>query len=299
MLRRCLESLITQVPPPGWSFEVCVIENDAEPRSREVVESVAGQAAIPVRYYQEARRGIPFARNKTIEVSLANGYGWMALIDDDEAARPGWLTHLVEAAIAHGADVVNGPVHRIFHAPLPDWWKSLKPLAAPTGHVLNEAPTNNTLLSTRLVAKDGLGLRFEEALTFGYEDIDFFARAHKQGARIVWVAEAIVDEEIPETRISPWRLLRRVEMQAASLSFASKLRRGAFKATLRFGPKGARRAVEGVITAIPAGIVWLFNRRAGRRMLFQSAQRSLKGIGNLRGLTTSFKPDYYNTIDGN
>lgn len=297
MLRRCLESLMVQELPAGWRFEICVIENDVEPRSRSTVEEVAAASPVPIHYHQEPRRGIPIARNKTIEVALAKAYDWMALIDDDETARAGWLAALVGAVRDHGADVANGPVFRIYHAPLPDWWTPLKPVTSATGTALREAPTNNTLLSTRLVASNGLGLRFDEALTFGYEDIDFFSRAHARGAKIIWAAEAAVDEEIPETRISSWRLLSRVEMQASSLAFATKLRRGWLKAWLKYGVRGVRRLVAGALLTVPAGLVWLVDRKRGTRMLFRAASRCLKGWGHLRGLT-KFAPDYYKTIDG-
>ena len=298
MLMRCLDSLVLQDGlPEGWRFEICVIENDAEPHSRAAVEAVAARSSVPIHYVQEPRRGIPFARNRTIAVSLARGYQWMALIDDDEQAPPEWLATLVMAALAHRADVASGPVRRRYASELPDWWVPLKVPTEPTGHELDEAPTNNTLMSIRLASREGMALRFEEALTFGYEDIDFFRRAHALGAKIIWVAEAFVEEEIPATRISPWRLLKRVEMQAAGLAFAAGLRKGKLDAWARFGIKGVRRIVSGLLLMAVALLVYPLHKRRGTRLFFSALARIMKGYGHLRGLLY-FPPAYYATIDG-
>lgn len=298
MLARCLESLIVQEGlPDGWRYEICVVENDAEPHSRAAVEAIAARSAVPLHYTQEPRRGIPMARNRTIAVSLERGYQWMALIDDDELAPKQWLATLANAVATFGADVANGPIARTYEAEIPDWWKPLKVPSVPTGHEIDEAPTNNTLLSIRLVSPDGMGLRFEEALTFGYEDIDFFRRAHALGAKIIWVKEAFVEEEIPATRVAPRRLLQRVEMAGAALSFATRLRKGPVKAWGRFGFKGLRRIASGVVMLLPALLLRPFGKDRSRRLFFSAMTRIRKGYGNLRGLTR-YCPDYYATIDG-
>lgn len=298
MLTRCLESLIRQQGlPDGWRHEICVVENDSVPRSRGAVEAIAARSGVPVHYVQEPRRGIPFARNRTITASLERGYHWMALIDDDEEAPPHWLATLAAAVLQHGADVGSGPVNRRYAGSLPAWWVPLKVPPGPTGSELKEAPTNNTLLSIRLVSSGGMGLRFEEALTFGYEDIDFFRRARAKGAKIIWVTEAYVEEEIPEARMSPWRLLRRIEMQSAGLAFATRLREGKTRAWARFGIKSLRRIAAGGLLVIPAVLLYPLHRRWGTWLFFRSLTRVMRGYGNMRGLL-HFPPDYYATIDG-
>lgn len=298
MLQDCVASLLAQQLSENWQVEVCVVENDATPNSRAVVEGVSPLSPIKVRYYQEPRRGIPFARNKTLEVGLANGYDWIVMIDDDERADPTWLACLMRTAVEHGADVVSGPVRRTYEAPPPKWWKLLKPIAGPAGTVLDEAPTNNTLLSARLIRPDGANLRFAEALTFGFEDIDFFSRAHKLGYRIVWSPDAFVEETIPASRVQPERLIARVQATAAAQVLASKIRRGAPRTFSMFILKGIRRVIGG---AVACALFWP-GKRAGSEKATNSYYRGrlrlARGLGIFRGLLTIL-PNYYSTVDGN
>ncbi|PTW60424.1 GT2 family glycosyltransferase [Breoghania corrubedonensis] len=298
MLRRCIDSILAQQVPEGWRFEICVVENDAEPHSRHVVEVAADLGTAPIHYYQEPRRGIPIARNRTLEVALARGYDWIALIDDDELAHPDWLARHIEAALRYKADVVCGPVQRKYEQLPPEWWKALKPAATLAGAVLEEAPTNNTFLSSALIRPDGSDLSFDERLTFGYEDIDFFRRAHAKGHRIVWMPDAIVEEEIPASRVEPERLLSRVEMQATSLTYTTILRHGFWTAFARFAPKAARRIVSGFVMIIIGRMLGLIDKRQGRNTYYRARTKVARGIGNARGLMRSFG-DYYGRIDGN
>lgn len=298
MLQACIDSLVAQQLADDWQVEVCVVENDKTPNSRGVVEAVPAASPVKVHYYQEPRRGIPFARNKTLEVGLANGYDWIVLIDDDERADPTWLAALMRTAIDHGADVVSGPVRRSYEAPPPKWWKLLKPIIGPAGMPLDEAPTNNTLLSTRLIRPDGANLRFAEALTFGYEDIDFFSRAHKLGYRIVWCPDAFVEETIPASRVQPERLIARVQSTAAAQVLASKIRRGGARTFAKFLIKGIRRVVGGALTC---ALFWPGKRAGSEKAthsFYRGRLRLARGLGIFRGLFTIL-PNYYSTLDGN
>ncbi|WP_370677008.1 glycosyltransferase family 2 protein [Pleomorphomonas sp. PLEO] len=298
MLRDCVESLLAQQLADDWQVEVCVVENDATPNSRGVVETMPTSSPVKVRYYQEPRRGIPFARNKTLEVGLANGYDWIVLIDDDERADPTWLACLMRTAIEHGADVVSGPVRRSYEAPPPKWWKLLKPIVGPAGMPLDEAPTNNTLLSAKLIRPDGGALRFAEALTFGYEDIDFFSRAYKLGFRIVWSPDAFVEETIPASRVQPERLIARVHSTAAAQVLAAKIRHGDVPTVAKFALKGIRRLVSG---AFQCALFWPGKGLGWEKptnSYYRGRLRLARGLGIYRGLFTIL-PNYYNTVDGN
>ena len=252
MLRRCIESVLAQAMPEGWRFEICVVENDAEPQSREVVEDCAGNGAVPVHYYQEPRRGIPYARNKTLEVALARGYGWLALIDDDEVARPDWLANFIRGAKDFNALIVTGPIEFRYEIDPPAWSTLNLYPDVPSGYVVDQASTNNAFFSTELIRPEGGNLRFDERFTAGYEDMDFFRRAHGSGHKIVWVADAIVEEEVPASRVTTDRILERMGMIANSNTYAVVLSDGALPAIARYGPKNLRRLVAGSICVVIA-----------------------------------------------
>ncbi|MBG6154074.1 glycosyltransferase [Roseibium album] len=299
MLKACLASLDRLVGPESTELSIVVVENDPKPyfagASAEEARSVL---QIPVFFYHEGRKGIPFARNTALEAALEHDPDWVALIDDDERAEPDWIEKLLQACKTFSAEVANGPVRRIYEKPAPHWWKSqlLKP--RPTGTEITEAPTNNVLINARIIRADGLGLRFDERLTFGSEDIDFFRRTHAAGAKMIWVDDAFVEEDIPASRVTTKRLLSRMHMAATSGAFNIVLREGRGKAALHFIPKSTRRMVFGLLATLFGFCLKPFARQRGEKLFYYGLIRLMKGSGNLRGLLGRAH-NYYDVIDGN
>lgn len=299
MLRACLNSLDKLVRPEETELCVVVVENDAVPFfTGEAAAETKAAFTIPIFFNHEPRRGIPFARNSALEAALEHDPDWVALIDDDERAEPDWIEKLLAACKAFDAEVANGPVRRIYEKPAPHWWKSqlLKP--RPTGTEITEAPTNNVLISARILRKDGLGLRFDERLTFGSEDIDFFRRTHAAGAKMIWVDDAFVEEDIPASRVTTKRLLSRMHMAATSGAFNIVLREGRGKAALHFIPKSARRMFFGMLATVVGFLMKPFAKKRGEKLYYYGLIRLMKGSGNLRGLFGRAH-NYYDVIDGN
>lgn len=85
-LRRALESLARQEPPP---FEVLVIDNvPRDARTRELVES-----GFPgFRCLEEPGPGLDFARNRALSAAVGDV---VAFLDDDAVAEPGWAAALL------------------------------------------------------------------------------------------------------------------------------------------------------------------------------------------------------------
>jgi len=298
MLQACLESLDNLIEPDNTEMSVVVVENDPEPHFvGDTAAKVKDRLSLPVFFHHEKRKGIPFARNTALEAALALRPDWIALIDDDERAEQDWIENLLKACHEHKAEVGNGPVRRIYEKPAPHWWKSqlLKP--RPTGTVITEAPTNNVILSARIVSEDGLGLRFDERLTFGSEDIDFFRRTHASGAKMIWVDAAIVEEDIPASRVTTGRLLSRMHMAATSGAFNIVLRQGRLKAALHFIPKSLRRMFFGLLATIVGFGLRPFAKKRGEKLFYYGLIRLMKGSGNLRGLLGRAH-NYYDVIDG-
>ncbi|MEP3278464.1 MAG: glycosyltransferase [Stappiaceae bacterium] len=298
MLQSCLESLDRLTIPKATELVVVVVENDAVPFfTGSQAEDLKSALSIPVFFYHEERRGIPFARNCALEAALEHDPEWIALIDDDERAEPDWIEKLLAACAEHKAEVANGPVRRIYETPAPHWWKSQLLKSRPTGTVITEAPTNNVLLHARIVRTDGLSLRFDERLTFGSEDIDYFRRTHAAGVKMIWVDDAFVEEDIPASRVTSRRLLSRMHMAATSGAFNIVLREGRLKAALHFIPKSLRRLLFGTLATISGVVIKPFAQKRGEKLFYYGLIRLMKGSGNLRGLLGRAH-NYYDVIDG-
>lgn len=204
-----LESLKSQRLPQGYSAEIIVIDNDEAMAAREIVIR-ASDPFFPIKYVVEPRKGLSFARNRTLE--LARG-SWLALIDDDEIATPDWLFQMLNCASCFNADAVIGAVLPNFAVAAPEWLvsspfydRALPPTGSRLG--MGEAHTASALLRAEFVRSHGL--KFDETFNAtGGEDSDFFHRFLEKRGVIVSCREAVVCEHIPCERMTPAYVLQR------------------------------------------------------------------------------------------
>jgi hypothetical protein len=111
----------------------------------------------------------------------------IAFTDDDCSVSTTWLASHLEAAARHKADVVYGRREFLFPMPHPFWAMRPQQGTYAEGETLPYAATHNVLLAAWLVEGD-TRMQFDERLAHG-EDTDFFHRATRRGARIVYSAE--------------------------------------------------------------------------------------------------------------
>ncbi|WP_313807550.1 glycosyltransferase family 2 protein [Sphingobium sp.] len=209
-LRRTLDSLAAQ--RTQHNLEVLVADNDAaRQEGMAVVEQLAAQGyRWPIEALLVAERGIPLVRNALVAAALARpGVTHIAMLDDDEAASPGWI----DALAAWDADVVGGAVLREMDSAIAPW-AARHPLLAPkqrgrSGPVALVDSTANVLMAAS--ALRAMGDRpFDDRMALtGGSDKQLFTRMQRLGLRFAWSEEAVVTELIPASRVTAkWLLMR-------------------------------------------------------------------------------------------
>jgi glycosyltransferase involved in cell wall biosynthesis len=280
MLSQLLRSLAALQVDPDIAAElfVVIVDNDAAASAGPVVEAARRFLPWPLLSAVEPVRNISLARNLGVRLALAAGAEWVAFIDDDELATPGWIAELVRVQREHGADVVAGPVEPRFSPDIPEWVVRggffARPRQAP-GTPARVAETSNSLVSARLLA--AIEGPFDPAFGLaGGGDSHFFLRARRGGATIVW-ADAPVAETIPRSRARAGWILRRAFRVGNCGAFAE---RGAAPVAAWLPRRAAlsvARVVAGAGLLIPAA---LRGRAAAVRMLW----RICLGAGALAAL---------------
>lgn len=211
-LADAIASLAAQELPPGVTMGVIVADNDDAPSAEGLLREAAKGFPHPLAYLHAPARNISVARNACLDRALAP---WVAFLDDDETAPPGWIAALWRAAQASGADAVFGPALAAYPTDAPAWissrdYHSNRPERR--GGLVATGHTCNALL--RWGGTPWEGLRFDLARgTSGGEDTAFFFAAARLGARYAEAPEAVVHEPVEPSRLTfGWLARRRFRM---------------------------------------------------------------------------------------
>ena len=221
-LTRTLEGIAKQrVPSRDFSqIRVIVVDNDPSRSGQPVCDRLRPTYPWSLEYAVEPIVGIPYARNRALEIAKAAD-DLIAFLDDDEVPSETWLAELLRVWREYSAEVVFGPVRPYFPEPVPRWIERgafFEREAHPTGTVRSIGATNNVLMSTQMLRQSGM--RFNERNRFsGGSDSAFSKGVHQAGYRMIWADEAFVTEWIPRSRASlKWLAMRRVRNGATEFS---------------------------------------------------------------------------------
>ncbi len=295
MLHHCLQSVASQIVPPQVAVDIVVVDNEAEPNNLAFVQDFSAHCRFPVHYVHESRRGISQARNAALEKLRSLGADWIAFTDDDCWVSPKWLASLLDAAGRHRADAVYGRREFLFPAPLPFWAMRSEQGVHAEGEVLRYASTHNVLLAGRLICGDA-GIRFDERLAHG-EDTDFFHRAARRGARIVYSADPLVLEVVSPDRATFHYQARRAYYYAASRSYFHRRYKGAHKAAVRLVARCAFQAPMAIARLLAAPFAWPFSEDIFRDLVTKGTARLAGAVVAAAGLL-GYDGNPYRSIDG-
>ena len=255
LLRACLELIIAQEGPAGSELRLIVIDNNQLPDAEPIAAEIAGKSPFPVHYVHESRLGIPFARNRAIDTALALKSDWIAFIDDDHEATPGWLAGLIQAARKHRADVVQGRLIKLYPHRLPLFAVATQLAQVKEGEALATASTHSVAFASWLVRPDKAALRFDETLRFSTAAASaFFRQAKKKGAKIVATEGSLAIEREPAERLSfRWQFNRELRLGANAIAAMQKAglpKEEQRREVLRLTRKAALGAAELVISPV-------------------------------------------------
>jgi len=194
-----LRSVAALDKPEGFDIGVVIADNDDKPTAEPLVRKLADELKLRVTYRHAPARNISIARNACLDASTAE---FVAFIDDDETASPGWVAELMAMADATGAAAVLGPVRAHYHPDAPDWMRKGDFHSTLPVWVRGEIRTGYTCNVLLRVSDASLrDRRFSLARgQTGGEDTEFFDNVVKADGRIAFAPDAFVDEVVPRAR---------------------------------------------------------------------------------------------------
>ncbi|NVD42955.1 glycosyltransferase family 2 protein [Ensifer sp. HO-A22] len=198
-LAETLRSLAAISVPNGAAIRIIVADNDVEPSAAGLVDALRTEVPFEIDYVHCPASNISIARNACLDNATGD---YLAFVDDDETVSRDWLAHLLETALATGAEAVLGPVRAGYDLDAPSWMRrgdfhSTRPVWV--GGEIVTGYTCNVLLDRKRPSL--AGRRFNLALgRTGGEDTEFFTHMHNDGGGIAYAPDALVYEIVPEKR---------------------------------------------------------------------------------------------------
>lgn len=270
-----LERQLCPDPARPFRLTAIVVDNDVAGSAVTSVEPFKQSKSLSLRYIMEPNQGIPYARNAGI-AAVPDDAEFFCFIDDDEWPGPTWIDELLKTQRATGSDCVLGAVIPVYPESASKWL--IKSKVFDSWHYadqtkLNQAASNNVLISTAFIRRTGL--RFEQRMRMtGGTDYLFFRQAVAQGMHIVWSAAAPVYEDVPKSRMT-WRWICQRQYRLGNTFSVSERIAGTPTGLFKLALKGIARTGLG-IAMLPA---LLFSPYYGMR----SIVHLLRGAGIVAG----------------
>lgn len=280
ILADTLHSLAGQVLPPGIKLGVIVADNDDKPGAAALVRQIASDFPHALTYVHAPRANISIARNACLASSSAP---WVAFIDDDEVAEPGWISALWACAGRSGADGIFGPARAVYPPGTPDWMVNLdyhSNIPQLRGGKVLTGHTCNALLRWRGTAWADVSFDLSRGRSGG-EDTAFFFELARRGARFAACDNAIVHEDVAPARLAfGWLARRRFRMGQSYVSSA-----GGRGAQLVLGLSAAAKAVA-------CGMATIVTLPVARRRNYWALRGALH-LGVVAGCLSVPQPEVY------
>jgi len=177
---------------PGVQWEVVVADNASTDGTAGIVEAHPLGSRVPTRVIQTSRTaGINVARNAAIAAARGR---LIVLCDADDVVRPNWLSAYATAVLDGPPSTAAGPLD-VSRVNNPRWAAWGVPLAEPHrlgGGLLCGWGANMALHREVWVNLGG----FDESYPYGFDEVDFFARARDAKVPFTWVHDAVVDYRV-------------------------------------------------------------------------------------------------------
>lgn len=198
-LRNTLDSLLAQETDSKFDWELIVIDNNSQDKTKELIERYEPRFSGRLKYLFEMRQGKSYALN--LGIKEAQG-PIISFTDDDCTVNGKWLRNINDIFSTHNIDLLGGRVIPYFVTNVPKWLKEYRntPLKYPLMFFdLGEAYIESTKKNKFFPIGANVSFRKESFRKFGEftesgraEDINLCNNWLTQGAEIAYSPDVIV-----------------------------------------------------------------------------------------------------------
>ncbi len=163
-------------------IELCIIENSKKSIINKFqIEKILKSKNIKIKFYIEKKIGIPFARNKCLEIIRKSKSDLSCFIDDDCELPRNWLKNMLKMYKKNTSLIITGPQI----SKTKNIYEVVLERKVNHNERLKWAATNNVLIDTKIIQKNLI--QFDEDLkNLGGSDQLFFLKLYLGGSNIIW-----------------------------------------------------------------------------------------------------------------
>jgi glycosyltransferase involved in cell wall biosynthesis len=244
---------------------------------------------FPLEWYYEPKKGLCFARNKTVE--LAKNTEYCFFVDDDQILDNYCLVELLKTAIKNNADLVYGsnPPKFVQKVSRSIEYYFLPKISSEQDYIINNAPTNCTLVKKS--ALDEIEGPFDYTFNLtGGEDSYMTRQLFLKGKEMYKCVKAKAYEIVPPEKCSLFWISKRAFRCSSSITVQDKmLKLGLYQYTKRT-IKAIIKILPGIITLLP--MLFIPN---SFKLKYYFWIHMIEGLGHLFGFI-NVHPKEYNSI---
>lgn len=286
-LRCAINSVINQTILKNFSINLIVCDNSPEASARLLISEFTELKNITLDYVHEPSPGVANARNTAVFHCHDD---FIAFLDDDEEARPDWLSNLIATQQSLSADVVFGPVKaRLsvdrgrFNPYLEFFFSRFGP---DQDQILNSYyGCGNSLIRLSILPKDRLPFAVLRN-NMGGEDDELFHMLLLNNHVFGWSSQALVYEDVPKHRANLHYSFKRAFAFGQGPSF-SAYQSGHWLQLSRWMAIGLLQCIAMTLIGLPA---LAFGLKQGPFYL----DKAVRGLGKLFWFEP-FKIQFYGT----
>lgn len=271
-LKRTLDSIL-KLDFNLDKITVVVVDNDPNGSGEDIKNQYKGK--IDMVYAVEKNPGIANARNRCLNIAKTIESKFVSFIDDDEIICSKWLNEFLKVMNKTNADIITGPVYRIYPKKTPKWIiksKVFEPMPLEDMVELDKCGSGNVFMKKEIIYDAIFDTKY--GLTGG-EDTKFFMQLKKLNKKIVYSKHAIAFEYLGIARVNYRYLVKRTFRES---SYYVHIEREVLGVTF------INRLIKSIAKIILSILILPISLFGGVKNLIKTIFKVVMGCGEIYGL---------------
>lgn len=213
----CIKSILKQTKQSKAEIYIIINSKKKILDKKNIID--LNKKNTKINFATEKKIGIPFARNKCLEIMKSTRSDFTCLIDDDGILPKTWLSNMFKALNQTNSDIITGPQI----SKTKNLYEVVLERHAKHNSKVNWAATNNVFMKSKIISN--IKIKFDTELkNLGCDDQLFFSQLNLKGYKIYWNKYSPVFENRDQSKSNfSWFIKRNARFGSSTKIIYTKL----------------------------------------------------------------------------